>query len=109
MSGRYFERFGGGNFLFPMVYTCDSTIIPEQIQIIGIKCFQDDSLYYNPTVEGCQDYLTQVELSAEELSVSKIVLKPNPAINEIQLVGINVKSVRVNSASGELQMTISPQ
>ena len=82
MTGRCYERFGGGSFLFPIPYTCDTNIIAEYALLYGIKCFEDDSLYYNPNNEDCEYYLTQLELGLSQAGMLNFKVNPNPFENE---------------------------
>ncbi|MFT6982070.1 MAG: hypothetical protein ACJAUD_000837 [Crocinitomicaceae bacterium] len=105
MHGRYYERFGGGDFLFPLPYDCDSTIIVDYYLYEGLKCFEDDSLFYNPTSEDCQYYLTQVELGLDHESFLSLQINPNPATDEIQFSGIQAQSVEIVDGSGKIYLS----
>lgn len=76
-EGAVNARFGamGTNYLFPMLHSCDSLLIFDA-DVISFKCFQDDSLFYNPSGEDCEYLLTHLSISEEKLSA--IQANPNP-------------------------------
>ena len=77
-EGAVNARFGamGTNYLFPMLHSCDSLLIFDT-DVISFKCFQDDSLFYNPSGEDCEYLLTHLSIS--EINLSMIQAYPNPA------------------------------
>lgn len=77
LTGPVNSHFGAmGGFLFPSERNCDSSQIVEFYQY-EFKCFQDDSLIYNPSGEDCEYLLTHLSL-AENSSFTGTIA-PNPA------------------------------
>lgn len=84
VSGLVNARFGASSqYLLPFGRSCDQTIVDfDQIQL---TCFQDDSLYYNPSGSGCEYYL-----GMEEGQYRSLLVYPNPAQNQIELLSDEV-------------------
>jgi Secretion system C-terminal sorting domain len=77
IQGAVNSHFGAmQDFLFPLGRNCDSSIIVEFYQF-SFKCFQDDSLIYNPSGEDCEYMLTHLGLA--ESDVFRYTVAPNPA------------------------------
>lgn len=115
--GKVNARFGPtNNYLFPTGRSCDMT--PVEFDMISFTCFEDDSLYYNPTGEACEYFLGLTENKKNDISVF-----PNPSagkfefvsaiplhkITVVNLVGEKVKEVKVNFSSQKLDLSELPQ
>ena len=89
LEGKFNERFGAyaGNspwsYLFPNFAFCDPGIAVEYYTF-WFKCFQDDELFYNPSGEDCEYYLTYLSLSDSERKPLSIFPNPTKDILNIQ-------------------------
>lgn len=90
--------------MFPLLYDCDSTIIVDYHLYEGLKCFEEESLYYNPTGEDCR-YLTQIELGLSNESSFSLQINLDPAIDEVQFSGIEAGSIEVIDHSGKIYLS----
>lgn len=71
------SRFGAmQEFLFPSVKNCDPNNFIEPY-VFTFKCFQDDSLSYNPSGEDCEYLLTHLDLP--DHFAGKLTVYPNPS------------------------------
>lgn len=78
LEGKVNTRFGSSEgYLLPLVRTCDTTENEWEDQI-SFVCFQDDSLFYNPTGQACY-----YSLDLNESEINKISVFPNPASDRI--------------------------
>lgn len=88
IQGPINARFGASSaFLLPFVRACSEIVVVEFDQI-QFTCFQDDSLYYNPSESDCEFYLG---LNSEE--VNHLSVNPNPAVDHLEIVS-EVKIVK---------------
>jgi hypothetical protein len=94
--GKINTRFGPTQrYLFPLTRVCDSMTVLDIDQITFI-CFEDDSLYYNPTNEACEYYL-----GLKESALNTISIFPNPSTGKIELLSeIPLKTIRVMNVQG---------
>jgi hypothetical protein len=95
VAGKVNSRFGPSEaYLLPLYRNCDSTFVEfDQISFI---CFEDDSLYYNPTNEACAYYL-----GLNESQLNKVSVFPNPSSGKIELLSeIPLKTVQVVNLLG---------
>lgn len=94
ISGKANARFGALGYLFPLARSCDSTIVEwDQLSFL---CFEDDSLYYNPTGEAC--YFT---LGMNEQELNKVSVFPNPSSGKIELLSdVPLKAIKVMNVLG---------
>ncbi|MCC6702681.1 MAG: T9SS type A sorting domain-containing protein [Fluviicola sp.] len=78
IQGPINSRFGamGGNYLFPFMHNCNPNIVVD-FDILTFKCFQDDSLDYNPSGEDCEYLLTH--LGVDDESHVRFDVYPNPS------------------------------
>jgi hypothetical protein len=106
--GNYNSRFGGGGFLFPQrYYNCDPLVIID-FPIFSFKCFQDDSLTFNPSGEDCEYLLNNVGL--DNLNRSSFTLGPNPADQMLNIKApSDINTIEVFDTKGKLIMTQSNQ
>lgn len=95
VSGKVNARFGASQaYLLPFGRACDSTIV--EWDNITFICFQDDSLYYNPTGESCE-----YSLGLNESVKNAVSVFPNPSQGKIELLSdIPLKNIRVMSVTG---------
>lgn len=96
INGKANARFGSLGYLFPLPRNCDSSLLSaEHLHLI---CFEDDSLYYNPTGEAC--YFT---LGMNEPGLKKVSVFPNPSSGKIELLSeVPLKQIRVMSVMGSV-------
>jgi hypothetical protein len=95
VSGKVNSRFGPSeSYLLPFYRNCDSTIVEwDQISFI---CFEDDSLYYNPTNGACEYYL-----GLPESAMSSVSVFPNPSSGKIELLSdVPLKSIQIINVVG---------
>jgi len=95
VSGKVNSRFGPSEaYVLPFYRNCDSTIVEwDQIHFI---CFEDDSLYYNPTNEACEYYL-----GLNESALNPVTIYPNPSSGKIELLSdIPLKHIQVMKLVG---------
>lgn len=95
LSGKANSRFGSSQgYLLPFPTNCDSSIVEfDQISFI---CFEDDSLYYNPSGSACEFHL-----GLDEVGMNKVSVFPNPAQGKIELLSdIPLKNIQVMNALG---------
>lgn len=93
--GKINARFGPSqHYLFPLTRPCDNTSI--DIDQITFICFEDDSLYYNPTNEACEYYL-----GLKESTLNTVSVFPNPSAGWFEVLSdIPVKKVRIMNVLG---------
>lgn len=72
--------FGFSHYLFPAFGWCNTS--PNDGTMYKLRCFQDDSLVYNPGNVDCEYY---TYLSLNELDEVKVSLFPNPATDKVLL------------------------
>lgn len=96
ISGKINARFGPSqNYLFPWTKACTNQGAYDVDQITFV-CFEDDSLYYNPTGEACEYYL-----GLDESTRNSVSLFPNPSKGKIELLSdIPLKSIKVINIVG---------
>ena len=83
IQGAVNSHFGAmQDFLFPTGRNCDSNLIVEFYQYT-FKCFQDDSLIYNPSGEDCEYLLTHLGLAENNNFAGTVA--PNPANDVLQV------------------------
>ena len=95
VNGKVNARFGPiGGYILPFGRSCDGTIVEfDQISFI---CFEDDSLYYNPTNEACEYYL-----GLKESALNPVTVFPNPSSGKIELLSdIPLKTIKVMNVLG---------
>lgn len=95
VNGNVNARFGTiGSYILPFGRSCDGTIVEfDQISLI---CFQDDSLYYNPTGGACEYYLGLNESAKTLISVF-----PNPSSGKIELLSdVPLTQIKVMNVLG---------
>lgn len=95
IHGKINSRFGPTErYLFPLTRPCDNTSI--DIDQITFICFEDDSLYYNPSGSACEFYL-----GLDEAGMNKVSVFPNPTEGRIELLSdIPLKTIKVMNALG---------
>lgn len=108
IQGPINSHFGamGGNYLFPFYRYCGSAIL--EMDQITFKCFQDDSLYFNPSGSDCEYMLTH--LGTNEAALQNITVYPNPATNVLFVTDLEPgTALFVTDASGNsvYQTTVS--
>ena len=100
IAGMINSRFGamGENYLFPFMRNCDPNTFVE-FDMLTFKCFEDDSLSYNPSGEDCEYMLTHLGVS--EQNKPQIKIYPNPG-NEFVFIESPspISMVRVLDLSG---------
>lgn len=107
LSGSINARFGNfspfsspQNWLFPQQMLCDPSIIVEYGSYV-LRCFQDDSLEFNPLNQDCEYLLNNVGMP--ELSANGFMLYPNPAADFITLVcPVEQNNVAIYNLSGKM-------
>ncbi|MBI1838182.1 MAG: T9SS type A sorting domain-containing protein [Flavobacteriia bacterium] len=108
LTGKYNSRFGPysntenyNNLIFPLKSgSCDSTIAIE-FPVYTFKCYQDDSLYYNPSDTDCEYLLTH--LGIPESSNSLLNIYPNPSFGEIVIeTKYNESHLNIYNMQGKL-------
>lgn len=95
INGKVNSRFGASeSYLLPVGRSCDgSNVAPGPVKLL---CFEDDSLFYNPTDEGCEFHL-----GLDESQMSKISVFPNPSFGKVELLSeIPLKTIRVTNVLG---------
>jgi hypothetical protein len=94
--GKVNARYGSTNkYLFPFGRSCDMTIV--EFDVVTFICFEDDSLYYNPTGEACEYYLGVTENKWNDISIY-----PNPSAGKFELVSaIPVQKISIVNLVGE--------
>ncbi len=96
ISGKINARFGPSQqYLLPWTRACvnEGAFDVDQITFI---CFEDDSLYYNPTNEACEYYL-----GLDEAVKSTVLVFPNPSQGKIELLSdIPLKYIKVLNVIG---------
>jgi hypothetical protein len=117
IHGKINTRFGPTQrYLFPLPRPCDSSSV--DIDQITFICFQDDSLYYNPTNEACEYYLGLNESTLNTISVfpnpssGKIELLSDIPLKKIQVVnvlGTTLKEIEANLTLKEIDLSELPQ
>ncbi len=117
IQGKANSRFGALGYLLPFPRSCDSTIIVEWDQL-SFLCFEDDSLFYNPSGEACE-----IHLGLEETEMNKVSVFPNPSSGNIELlselplkqiqvinmIGSTLKEFRPNVTLVEIDLSELPQ
>lgn len=103
ISGKANSRFGALGYLLPFPTSCDSTIIVEFDQV-SFLCFEDDSLYYNPSGGACE-----IHLGLDEKEMSKVSVFPNPSSGKIELLAeVPLKQIEVINLVGATLKTFHP-
>jgi hypothetical protein len=95
VAGKVNSRFGSSEgYVLPFFRNCDSTIVEwDQISFL---CFEDDSLYYNPSGQACEYYL-----GLNEEGMGKVTVFPNPSPGKIELLSdIPLKKIQVMNVLG---------
>ena|SRR6218665_2234826 len=96
--GKMSLNFGYTNHFFPLQAWC--IMAPDERPVYKLRCFQDDSLTYNPGNVDC-DYYTF--LSVSDYSVAKLRVFPNPGEDYFWIDGItDMVSLKVFSVDGKL-------
>lgn len=96
INGKANARFGALGYLFPLKRSCNDSIAGWDL--LSFVCFEDDSLYYNPTGEAC--YFT---LGTNEPGLKKVSVFPNPSSGKIELLSeVPLKQIRVMSVMGSV-------
>lgn len=117
IHGKANSRFGALGYLLPFPRSCDSTTIVEWDQL-SFLCFEDDSLYYNPSGGACE-----MHLGLDESHMSKVSVFPNPSSGKIELlsevplkkiqvvnlVGAALKEFQLNVTLAEIDLSELPQ
>ncbi|MNK24823.1 hypothetical protein D3C87_431380 [compost metagenome] len=95
LAGRANARFGSSQaYLLPFPTNCNSTIV--EFDAVSLVCFQDDELYYNPTGETCEYYLSVNNRVKITVSVF-----PNPSVGKFELLSeIPLKKIKVMNVLG---------
>lgn len=109
LRGNYNARFGAHstdfslfNYLFPISSICDPSIIID-FASFQFKCFEDDSLSYNPSGEDCEYLLTHLGISDLNNFNSKIY--PNPNNGEFIIESTNqseIENLAIRDIQGKL-------
>ncbi|MNK24822.1 hypothetical protein D3C87_431370 [compost metagenome] len=96
IRGRVNTRFGASQgYVLPFNRSCDSITSIDLDQITFI-CYEDDSLYYNPTGESCEYYL-----GLNEFEKNRITVFPNPSAGKIELLSeVPLKNIKVMNLLG---------
>lgn len=117
ISGKANARFGSLGYLFPFPASCDSSVIVEWDQV-QFACFEDDSLYYNPSGQGCE-----IHLGLNEAVKKSVAVFPNPSqgkvevlsevplkrINVLNILGTLIKEVNTDLTLTEVDLSGLPQ
>ncbi len=104
-EGKFNQRFGAyagdspWSFLFPNYANCDP-LFPNEYASYWFKCFQDDELFYNPSGEDCEYYLTYLGLS--DFDKKPLNVYPNPASESIYLNLTNNLEYSIFDGTGRL-------
>jgi hypothetical protein len=107
-DGKFNERFGAyegdysyspWRYLFPRFASCNPGISVEYYSY-SFKCFQDDELFYNPSGEDCEYYLTYLGLS--DFDKKPLNVYPNPASESIYLNLTNNLEYSIFDSTGKL-------
>ncbi|WP_300663706.1 T9SS type A sorting domain-containing protein [Fluviicola sp.] len=98
LIGSINSRFGAtGCYLFPFSRRCDDPGLLDLDQV-SILCFQDDSLYYNPSGGACEYYLGLDQLQDENVKVY-----PNPTSGNLNVLSdVPVSNIEIFDSYGRL-------
>lgn len=96
LIGRINSRFGAtGCYLLPFPRRCDDPGLADLDQV-SLLCFQDDSLYYNPSGGACEYYL-----GLDEPAMNSVSIFPNPSQGKIEVLSeIPLKNIRLMNVAG---------
>lgn len=96
LNGKTNSRFGTTEcYLFPFDNTCEEWGALDLDQV-SFLCFEDDSLYYNPSGGACEYYLGLDESVKQSVSVY-----PNPSSGKIELLSeVPLKQIKVMNVLG---------
>lgn len=104
LIGTVNSRFGAtGCYLLPFPRRCDNpgSLDLDQVELI---CFQDDSLYYNPSDGACEYYLGLDQLQYEDIRIY-----PNPTSNKLNILSdASVSSIEIFDSYGKRCFAQSP-
>lgn len=103
--GHINSRFGAtGCYLFPFPRWCDNQGALD-IDMVHFLCFQDDSLYYNPSGGACEYYL-----GLDEVKLTQVSVFPNPSSGKIELLSeTSLKTVRVMNLLGAVLKEVNSE
>jgi hypothetical protein len=98
------SRFGSmATYLLPFPRRCDTQGALD-IDQVSFLCFEDDSLYYNPTGGACEYYL-----GLEESKLGNVSVFPNPSTGKIELLSdVSLNQVQVMSVLGTTLKVFHP-
>lgn len=98
LRGYINSRFGAmGCYLSPFPRWCDNQGALD-IDQVSFLCYQDDSLYYNPSGGACEYYL-----GLDESGLSSVSVFPNPSQGRIQFLSdIPLKNIKVMNVIGTI-------
>jgi hypothetical protein len=107
IRGKINSRFGNFNsfyeqysFLFPVDSWWCSDLGLDETYLIQFQCFQDDSLFYNPSGEDCEYMLNHVGLI--DLKLTNFSIYPNPIENEFNIISLfELKSIKIYNLEGK--------
>lgn len=96
VSGKVNARFGAAlDYLFPRERWCDTLGFFDADELTFL-CFEDDSLYYNPTGGACEYYL-----GLDESKLTQVSVFPNPSSGKIELLSdVPLKQIKVLNVLG---------
>lgn len=106
--------FGFSHGFFPVWAWCNSQV-PNDGTMYKLRCFQDDSLTYNPGNEDCEyyTYLGLTEHAAFDLSIfpnpssGKIVVSSEVPLSQVRVLsiaGVLLKNIEANQAILEMDL-----
>ena len=94
--GMMSSDFSPSHQLFPVNGWCIQS--PNDGRYYKLRCFQDDSLTYNPTSVDCE-YYTYLKLNESKLNAISVF--PNPSTGKIELLSdISLKHIQVMNLVG---------
>lgn len=98
LGGKANSRFGTTvSYLFPFTKPCADVDFPD-LDHVKFLCFEDDSLYYNPSGGACEYYLGLDQLENEDVKIF-----PNPTSGKLTLLSdVSVSHVEVFDSYGKL-------
>lgn len=94
--GMMSSAFDFSHSFFPVSGWCSQ--MPNEGRMYKLRCFEDDSLTYNPGNVDCEYY---TYLGLDEVQISSISVFPNPSKGKIELLSeIPLKNIKVLSIAG---------
>lgn len=104
LEGKANSWFGTtASYLFPFTKSCDNGNFPDLDQI-EFLCFEDDSLYYNPSGGACEYYL-----GLDQLENENVKIYPNPTSGHLNILSdASVSHVEVFDSYGKRCLWESP-